>query len=301
MRHTWKETWSGLRRNASMTVAVIVTMWVSLALFGTGLLATQQVDKFKGHWYDKIEVTVYLCNADSKGPGCELGKDVTDAQKKAIQDSLRQNQNVAEVYYESKSDAFKEFQDVYKNSPLADTLTQDQMPESYRVKLKDAEQYQSVADSVSGQPGVDFVMDLHKILDPLFRWLNLAKWATIGASILLLGAAALQISNTIQMAAHARRRELGIMRLVGASNAYIMMPFLLESLVAGLSGIFLASGTIALGVYLVVIRKAQVSLNGLGAWVAWPETWVAIGGVAAVGILLSIVPTLIATRKYLRV
>ncbi len=301
MRHTWKETWSGLRRNASMTIAVIVTMWVSLALFGTGLLATQQVEKFKGHWYDKIEVTVYLCNAESKGAGCDAGQDVTDAEKKAVEQTLRQNPNVAEVYYESKSDAFTEFQSVYKNSPLADTLTKEQMPESYRVKLKDAEQYQSVADSVSGLRGVDFVMDLHKILDPLFRWLNLAKWATIAASILLLVAAALQITNTIQMAAHARRRELGIMRLVGASNTYIMMPFLLESLFAGIFGILLAGATLAGTVYFVIVRRAQVSLNGLGAWIGWPETWFAIGGVAIVGILLSIVPTLLATRKYLRV
>ncbi|MGL4831145.1 MAG: permease-like cell division protein FtsX [Propionibacteriaceae bacterium] len=301
MRHTWKETWSGLRRNASMTIAVIVTMWVSLALFGTGLLATQQVEKFKGHWYDKIEVTVYLCNTESKGAGCDAGQDVTDAEKKAVEQTLRQNPNVAEVYYESKADAYTEFQSVYKNSPLADTLTKEQMPESYRVKLKDAEQYQSVADSVAGLRGVDFVMDLHKILDPLFRWLNLAKWATIAASILLLVAAALQITNTIQMAAHARRRELGIMRLVGASNTYIMMPFLLESLFAGVLGILLASATLAGTVYFVIVRKAQVSLNGLGAWIGWPETWVAVGGVAIVGILLSIVPTLLATRKYLRV
>ena len=84
MRHTLREAWSGLRRNLSMTLAVIVTMWVSLTLFGGGLLGAQQVELLKGRWYDKIEISVFLCVADSKGGNCDPGQGATDAQKNAI-------------------------------------------------------------------------------------------------------------------------------------------------------------------------------------------------------------------------
>lgn len=300
MRHTWKETASGLKRNLSMTIAVIVTMWVSLTLFGIGVLTSQQVDKLKGSWYDKIQVAVYLCTPTDKATNCTPGEGATDAQKTAIKSALEANPDVEKVYFETKEDAFKEYQKLYANSSLEHALTVNEMPESFRVKLKNPETYQSVRTSVGNLQGVSKVQDLHKLLDPFFRWLNIAKWATIGASALLLVAAALQISNTIRMAAFARRRELGIMRLVGASNLYIMLPFLLESLFAALVGVVLA-GTTMLGiVYWLILRNAQVSIKSVG-WIGLPETGIAVLWVALVAIVLSIIPTLIATRRYLRV
>ena len=131
------------------------------------------------------------------------------------------------VYFESKQEAWQEFQKAYEGSPIQDSLTVEQMQESFRVKLKNPEQYQGVVSSVIGLKGVQTVQDLRKYLDPFFSWLNLLQWGTIVASALLLLAAALQIGNTIRLAAFARRREIGIMRLVGASNLYITLavPF----------------------------------------------------------------------------
>ena len=117
---------------------------------------------------------------------------------------------------------------------------------------------------------------------------------------LLLLAAALQIANTIRMAAFARRRELGIMRLVGASNSYILLPFLLESLVAGVVGAGLAAASLAAGYWFIVVKNAQVSIQAL-RWITWEHAFVAMLWVALLGIVLSIVPTLIATKKYLRI
>lgn len=300
MRHTLSETWSGLRRNLTMTIAVVVTMWVSLSLFGAGLLATQQVDLMKGRWYDRIEISVFLCTKDTKGDYCDPGQDVTEPQKQAIEQTLRTNPEVAQVFYESKQQAYDEFRKAYEGSPIQDSLTVDQMQESFRVKLKNPEQYQGVVSAVEGMRGVQMVQDLHRVLDQLFEWLGFLKWGTIAASGLLLLAAALQIGNTIRMAAFARRREIGIMRLVGASNLYIMLPFLLESLISALIGAGLACLTLAAGVYFLIIQKAQVSLKA-SPWIGWSHAGLAMTGVAVVGILLSIIPTLIATRKYLRV
>lgn len=300
MRHTLREAWSGLRRNLTMTFAVIVTMWVSLALFGGGLLGAQQVELLKGRWYDKIEISVFLCVPASKGGNCDANQGATQAQKDAIHDALVSNPEVQAVYYESKDDAWQDFQRVYKDSPILADMNADMMQDSFRIKLKNPEQYQGVVSQMKGMSGVQAVSDLRQYLDPLFSWLNVAKWTTIGLSLLLLLAAALQIATTIRMAAFSRRRELGIMRLVGASNWYIMLPFLLESLVAALAGAFLACASLAALQKFLIIDKAQPSREGMD-WIGWPHVGVAMLGVVAVGVVLSIVPTLIATRKYLRV
>ena len=300
MRHTLREAWSGLRRNLSMTLAVIVTMWVSLTLFGGGLLGAQQVELLKGRWYDKIEISVFLCVADSKGGNCDPGQGATDAQKNAIRTTLETNPEVATVYYESKAEVWVDFQRVFKDSPVLADMTQDMMQDNFRIKLKNPEQYQGVVSAVSGLPGVQAVSDLRQYLDPLFDWLNIAKWTTIGLSVLLLLAAALQIGTTIRMAAFSRRRELGIMRLVGASNWYIMVPFLLESLVAALAGALLACGSLAALEKFLIIDKAQPSRESV-EWIGWSHVGLAMLGVIAVAVVLSVIPTLIATRKYLRV
>lgn len=300
MRHTLREAWSGLRRNLSMTLAVIVTMWVSLTLFGGGLLGAEQVELLKGRWYDKIEISVFLCVPDSKGSNCEPGQNATDAQKQAIRTALESNPEVATVYYESKAEVWEDFQRVYQNSPVLADMNADMMQDNFRVKLKNPEQYEGVVSAVSGLPGVQAVQDLRQYLTPLFEWLNVAKWTTIGLSLLLLLAAALQIATTIRMAAFSRRRELGIMRLVGASNWYIMLPFLLESLVAALIGALLACGSLAALQKFLIIDKAQPSRKSV-EWIGWSHVGLAMLGVIAVGIVLSVVPTLIATRKYLRV
>lgn len=300
MRHTLREAWSGLRRNLTMTLAVIITMWVSLTLFGGGLLGAQQVELAKGNWYEKIEISVFMCGKVTQGRNCEPGQDVTDAQRQTIRTTLETNPEVATVYYETKAEAWEDFKRVYKDSTALGFMTADMMQDSFRVKLKNPEQYQGVVSAVAGLPGVQAVQDLRQYLNPLFEWLNVAKWATIGLSLWLLLAAALQIATTIRMAAFSRRRELGIMRLVGASNWYIMLPFLIESLVAALIGAILACGSLAAVQKLLIIDKAQPSLQSV-EWIGWPHVWLAMLGVVAVGVVLSVVPTVIATRKYLRV
>jgi cell division transport system permease protein len=301
-RHIFSETGAGLRQNLTMTLAVIMTMWVSLSLFGAGLLANQQVDLMKGRWYDKIEISIFLCTPDVQGDNCDPAQNATDAQKQVIQETLLSNPEVAAngVYFETKQAAYDEFQKAYAGSPIRDSLTVDQMQESFRVKLKNPEEYEGVVSSVQGLRGVQKVQDLRQYLDPFFNALNFIQWGTIVASGLLLIAAALQIGNTIRLAAFARRREIGIMRLVGASNLYITLPFLFEAVFSALVGAALACGTLAAGVYFVVMQKAEPAIRSI-PWIGWHQTGLAMLGVALVGLVLAIVPTLVTTRKYLRV
>jgi len=302
MRHTFREMWSGLRRNATMTLAVIVTMWVSLALLGLGLLAAQEVDIIKGRWYDKIELTVFLCVADSHKSTCDPGVGTTDAQRAQIEATLRDNPQVAQggVIYKTKQEAWEEFQQAFADSPVLSVMTVDMMQDSFLVKLVNPQEYEGVVAAVSGMKGVESVQDLHKYLEPLFAWLNLARWATIGMSGLLLVAAALQIANTIRMAAFSRRREIGIMRMVGASNWYIMAPFMLESLVAAIGGAALAALTLVVIEKSVILDRAAPSITSVG-WVGWTHVLSTITWLAIVAVALSVIPTLIATRRFLRV
>ena len=262
-RHILSETRAGLRQNLTMTLAVIMTMWVSLSLFGAGLLASQQVDLMKGRWYDKIEISIFLCAKDTRGDQCDPGQDVTQGQKDEIQRTLEGNPEVAQdgIYFETK---------------------------------------QGVVSSVVGLRGVQKVQDLHQLLDPFFRALNVLQWSTAGASALLLLASALQIGNTIRLATFARRREIGIMRLVGASNFYITMPFLLGAVISALLGVALACLTMAAGVYFWIIRGVRNSIRFI-AWIGWQQTAIAMLGVVAVGLVLAVIPTLVTTRRYLRV
>lgn len=302
MRHTLRETWSGLRRNLSMTIAVIVTLWVSLALFGTGLMTAQQVDLVKGKWYDKIEVSAFLCVKDLgayPGGTCVANTDTTDAQRAAIRQALEKNPDVQQVYYETKADAWQQFRETYRNNPILDTMTQDQMQDSFRIKLRNPNNYEGVEQQLRTMPGVQNVQDLHTVLDPLFRALNAVKWAANSLSILLLVAAALQIANTIRMAAHSRRRELGIMRMVGASNTYILLPFLLEGLATGVLGSALACATLAIGKHFLIDHNAALAIRTM-RWIDWGQTGWIMGAVTVVGILLSVIPTLVSAARHLR-
>lgn len=300
MRHSLRETWSGLKRNLAMTIAVIVTTSVSLTLFGLGLLTSQEVDLVKSRWYDKIEISVFLCTERTTGGTCEDGKETTEAQREAIRTALEANPEVKEVFYETKAEAFEEFQRVFKDSPVLASRTEEQMQDSFRIKLVNPENYKGVVSEAQGLQGVQNVQDLKGVLDPIFRALNMLQWATLGMSILLLVAAALQIATTIRMAAFTRRREIGIMRLVGASNFYILLPFLLESLVAALLGVLVASAALGATYVLVVDNYLRQRVLAL-PWIGQSHLMVTLGAIAAVGIALSIIPTLLAARKYLRI
>ncbi|RRD47436.1 ABC transporter permease [Tessaracoccus sp. OH4464_COT-324] len=283
-----------------MTIAVIVTVGVSLTLFGVGLLTDAQVKKVRGNWYDKIEVSVFLCTDFTKGGNCEPDQGVTDAQRDNIRKTLEANPEVAEVMYESKAEAYEQFKKIYADSPLLASRTEEQMQDSFRIKLVNPENYQGVVSEAKGLQGVNSVQDLESLLKPLFTTVSAVQWATIALSVFLLLAAALQIGNTIRVAAFTRRREIGIMRLVGASNLYILLPFLLESLVAGVIGILIACSVLALGYYFIIAQTVQPLITAL-AWIGWSEVLGAMLILAAVGVTLAIVPTLIATRKYVQI
>jgi cell division transport system permease protein len=289
----------GLRRNLTMTIAVIVTTAVSLAFFGFGLLFNRQVDQMKDFWYDKVEVSVFLCGQDSESPSCAAGE-VSQAQREQIQSDLRGMPEVANVFYESKQQAYTRFKEQFKESAIADNVTADQMPESFRVKLKNPEQFPIVATAFAGRDGVEQVQDQKALLEKFFRVLNYLKAGAWGLALIMIVVAVLLISNTIRVAAFSRRRETGIMKLVGASSFSIQLPFLLEGAIAGLIGALMASGAIALFQSQVVERVARPAFP-FTDFVGWADYWGTVKFIIPVGVALAALASFLTLRKYLRV
>jgi cell division transport system permease protein len=289
----------GLRRNLTMTVAVIVTTAVSLAFFGFGLLFNRQVEEMKDFWYDKVEVSVFLCGQDSDAPSCAAGE-VSQAQRDQIQNDLQSMPEVANVFYESKQQAYTRFKEQFKESAIADNVTADQMPESFRVKLKDPEKFPIVATAFAGRDGVEQVQDQKALLEKFFRVLNYLKAGAWGLALIMIVVAVLLISNTIRVAAFSRRRETGIMKLVGASSFSIQLPFLLEGAIAGLIGALMASGAIALFQSQVVERVARPAFP-FTDFVDWGDFWYTVRWVIPLGVALAAFASFLTLRKYLRV
>jgi cell division transport system permease protein len=291
----------GLRRNLTMTFAVIVSVALSLALLGGSLLATEQVNAMKGFWYDKVQVSIYLCNENDaeSDPNCAKGA-VTEQQKDQIEADLKDLGVVEKVYHESADEAFDHYQEQFGDSPLADSLTADQMQESFRVKLEDPTKFNVINTAFSGRQGVQEVQDQKNLLENLFGLLNGMKIAALFVMVMMLIVALLLIINTVRVSAFSRRRETGIMRLVGASSFYIQMPFILEAAIAGLIGAGFACLLLVGGKFLLIdnwLQQEIVLINFVG----WDAVAKVLPLVVAVGAFMPAIAAFFALRKYLKV
>ncbi|MFH9671213.1 permease-like cell division protein FtsX [Streptomyces sp. NPDC017405] len=293
----------GLRRNLTMTFAVIVSVALSLALFGGSLLMSDQVSTMKGYWYDKVNVSIFLCNKHDAENDVHCAKGaVTEDQKKQILTDLKGMPVVDKVTYESQDEAYKHYKQQFGNSPLAGSLTPGQMQESYRIKLKDPQKYQVIATAFNGRDGVQSVQDQKGILDNLFQLLNLMNRGALGVMAMMLIVALLLIVNTVRVSAFSRRRETGIMRLVGASGFYIQAPFIAEAAVAGLIGGGLACVALVLGRYFTIDHGMDLSHKlTLINFVGWDAVLTKLPLILATSVLMPSLAAFFALRKYLKV
>jgi cell division transport system permease protein len=293
----------GLRRNVTMTVSVILVTTVSLLLLGVGVLAQKQVTAMKGYWYDRVQVSIFLCPKDSKRPSCSGGA-VTEAQRQSILDDLKSPQlskYVAAVYYESKQEAFDRFTKQFKDSAVADNITADMMPESYRIRLIDPQRYAVVSDQFRNRPGVEDVQDQNEVLDRLFALLNGLKWCAWAVAGMTLICSVLLVATTIRLNAFTRRRETGIMRLVGASNLVIQLPFVLESMIAAMAGAAIASVILVLFTQFAIQGWLKPTLRFIDSWVGVADASLVMPWMFLLGMLIAGVSSFLSLRRYLKV
>jgi cell division transport system permease protein len=241
----FSEVLTGLRRNVTMTIAMILTTAVSLAMLGGGLLAVRTIDKMKANFLADVEVSVYLTDDISAND-----KNCAESLCAALRSELTGNDGVESVVFENRDQAYDRFKKIFESQPELIQLTSpESLPASLHVKLKDPSRSGAVVQEYTGKPGVRKVDDQSKFLDRFFNALNGMRFLTFGAALIMAIAALLLIANTIQVSAFTRRTEVGIMRLVGATRWYTQLPFLLEAVVAGVVGALL-------GTILLIVAKA---------------------------------------------
>ncbi|MGW4461140.1 permease-like cell division protein FtsX [Micromonospora sp. NPDC004704] len=289
VKYVLSEVLVGLWRNVTMTIAMIITMAVSLTMLGASGLMYLQVDTMKDFYYDKIEVAIFL------------KVDIPDDQRLGLEGELKSDPLVEQVIFESGEDAYNKFRTMFQDAPdLVNAVKPEQLPESFRVKLKNPEEYQAVYEKYKDTEGVDEIVDQRRLLDKIFNILSaVQKMGLVAASIMAI-AALLLVGNTIQVAAYSKRREVAVMKLVGASNWFIQAPFVLEAVVAGLIGSLIGFGALVLGKVFLLDGSLR-DLTDLLTPIEWSRVLLMLPLMAGAGCLVSAVTAWVTLRFYLRV
>ena len=292
-----KEVGNGLRRNFTMTVALIVSVAVSLSLVGAALLMSAQVDRMKGYWYDKIEVSIFLCGNTSVAYTC-TGV-ITEEQKQNVERILGSLDSVQETFYESSADAYEQFKEQFAGSSILANVSPDALPASFRVKLDNPENFEKVASALRSVQGVESIQDQRQLLDRFFQILKGLQSFALAIAIAMLFVTVLLVMNTVRVAAFARRRETSIMRSVGASNMSIRLPFILEAAVAAVLGSTLATAGILASKYWLIDAKLAPNLTFI-PFVTWNEVLAIVPILYLVGVGTTVLAASVTLRRYLK-
>lgn len=233
-----RETWEGIRGNVSMVISIVLVTFISLTFVSIAALLQIQIGNLKNYWYDKAQIVIYLCNEYSSESECPTGA-ITETEQITIAAELKSSAltpYISEYFFESQSEAYERLMKENSDLSAAQFLNPEQLNAAYWVNLADPESAALVVEAYADQPGVAQVRDQRAYFDPIIGLLNGATIAASAVAAVMLFSAALLTTTTIRLSAFSRRRELGIMRLVGASNLAIQLPFILEGLFAALIG-----------------------------------------------------------------
>jgi cell division transport system permease protein len=268
---------------------MIITLSVSLFMLGASVLLYMQVDQMKNYYYGEIEVSIFLRS------------DVTEAQRANIDQAISSNPLVSDKTYETRKEAFDRFQQLWADSPdFVKSVGPDSLPESFRVKLKDPEKYKEFADQISGMAGIQDVIDQRTLLDKVFNIFNGFQFGALGVAAFMAVAALLLVGNTIQVAAYSKRREVAVMKLVGASNWFIQAPFVLEAVVAGIIGSVIGFVVLFVGKVVLLDHKLH-ALTTILTPVHNSNVWLMLPLLAGIGAVVSAVTAWVTLRFYLKV
>lgn len=293
-----RETSQGLRRNFTMTLALVISVAVSLSLFGSALLMKAQVERMKGYWYDKIEVSIYLCGENSRAISCDGA--VSEEQRQDVRSTLELlTPTVQSIYYESASEAYAHFKEQFKGTAIVSSVSENALPESFRVKLDDPANFDEVSNALLGKAGVETIVDQRKLLQKFFQVLKGMQTFALAIAIAMLLVTILLVMNTVRLSAFARRRETSIMRSVGASNMSIRLPFILEAAVAAILASVMASGTLIAVKQFVIDARLAPNMSYI-PFVTWEEVIQILPILFGVGIGVTVLASSITLRRYLR-
>lgn len=296
------EALGGLRRNISMVISVVLVTFVSLTFVGAAMLMQGQISTMRGYWTERAQVSVSMCSTVSQGDTTCLDGAATEEQVDHVRAELEGDalgSLINTVRFETKEEAYANITELL-GEEQASVLTEEQMSESFYITLKDPGQSQVIVEAFAGIDGVEEVRDQLQYLDPLFSALTVATYIAVGIAVLMLIAAVLLIATTIRLSAYARRKEIGIMRLVGASNRFIQTPFVLEGVFAAFLGSALASGAVIAGMHFGVEGYLKGRVPFITTWVSMQDAFLVVPILIAIGVILAALSAGFAIRRWLR-
>lgn len=284
----FRETFSGLRRNGLVAFAAVSTAFIALFLLGGALLVGKEVGLLIAKTEANVEVSVYLRD------------EISPTQQQHLADMLNRMPEVATVHYESKSEAYTRFRQIFKNQKeLVQNVSSNSLPASFRVKLRHPQQFQIVAQRLVGQPGIDKIADQRDILKRLFAVTRVFRVGVTAVAIVMLVSAGALIGNTVRMAVFARRKEIGIMRLVGATNWFIRLPFIIEGAIEGMLG----AGAAILALFIMKVAFIDPLRGNVGflPLIGTPDVIATVPWLIFWGVLVSVAAGFFAMLRFLEV
>lgn len=292
-----REAFRGLGRNITMTIALIITTAISLALLATGFLVTKMTEDTKQIYLDRVEVMVQFDEDTSA-----KDKDCSSEACREVRQLLEQSDGVESVNFRSREQSYERFVEVFgeTDKQLVASTSPDALPAALHIRLTDPLDTKPL-DPIRDLPQVEAVVDQGDDLRGATDNLDSVRNATFLVAGIQAIAAIFLIANMVQIAAFNRRHEISIMRMVGASRWYTQMPFVLEALVATIVGAILAGVGLFLGKEFVVDKALRgVYESRLIAPITNNDIWVVLPVVGVIGVLFAALTAQVTLRAYVR-
>jgi cell division transport system permease protein len=274
-------------RNAGMQLTAIGTVAVTIILLGTFLYARASVAHIASDAMSKITISVYTT------------ADATKAQEDALRTAFAKDARILASDFVPKSEGLRELRERMKGQIDTSILTENPLPDKFRVKVRDPEEVPAVAAALRKLPGVESVDYGQDVVARLLQIASVARRAGIALIAVFIVVAGIIISNTIRLTVFARRREISIMQLVGATNMYIRLPFICEGLIDGALGVVLAVAILAIA-HATLVPKIALALPWLQLSAAQVDTSSLVLQLFGVGAAVGVVASWIAVGRYLR-
>jgi len=301
-----RETASNLWRNRLMTIAAVLTVAVSLSLVGAALLLRQGVAHATTKWQHGVDVLVFLDPVNPPLPALSSSvKSTSSAQQQGLQQDLAVQQELVALPYVRtctyKSQLY-DFNEAHHLLPPDESqaLSVDSMPASLRCVLQDPRQAQAVYDQFNGRPGVQAVSYPSQAVKNMEQVTHILQWVFFTVAVILLLSASVLILNTIRLAIFARRREVSVMKVVGATNWFIRVPFMCEGLVQGVLGALVAA-LVVVGLHWLLDDLASGNPNSVLYQMRMSSSDVIVTNVVVVlvGLLVGTIGSAFAIRRFL--
>lgn len=292
-----REAFKGLGRNITMTIAMVITTAISVALVVAGVLVTQMTNDTKHIYLERVEVMIQL-NEDisANDPECK------DSACAGLKKKLEADEDIESVSYRNREDSYARFVELFKETDpvMVEETSPDALPAAFHVRLKDPTDTAPI-DAIASDPAVSDIIDQQEEVRSAAGNLDAIRNATFVLAAVMALAAVMLIANMVQIAAYQRQRETAIMRIVGASRWVTHAPFIMEAVLGAVGGVVLAGVGVLVGKN-TVIDPALKDLyhNQLLAPVTSGDVWTALPIVGLVAILCAALTAQVTMRAYVR-